>query len=245
MKLRVGRPRVDLVDNYYCLLNKHELVTLRNEKQKSSRDKIKTLSKVKEIFESDKSVLMVGITGSLAMLSASEKSDIDLMLVTKQGKLWSSRLKTLLNFKRQGIPIRRAKEKYEKDKLCLNIWMDESNLKLEKKRQDPYTAHEIAQIIPLVNKQNTFERLLYENSWTRDYWPNAVVSSKQQVQSNANKKLDPLSASIEGLARGVQYLYMKPKHSIETIEKGRAFFHPRDFSKIIKSELANRGVVYD
>src|SRR3989344_7124283 len=107
MKLRVGRPRVDLVDNYYCLLNKHELVTLRNEKQKSSRDKIKTLSKVKEIFESDKSVLMVGITGSLAMLSASEKSDIDLMLVTKQGKLWSSRLKTLLNFKRQGIPIRR------------------------------------------------------------------------------------------------------------------------------------------
>jgi len=245
MKLRVGRPRIENIDNYYLLPNRRELVARRSQRLKSSREKIKKLAGIKNIFNSDKSILMVGITGSLAMLSASEKSDIDLMLITKKGMLWSSRLKNLLMFKKKGIPLRRANDKLEKDKLCLNIWMDEANLKLEQTRRNPYTAHEIAQIIPLVNKQNTFERLIYENAWVREYWPNAVVSSKQQVQSKANKKFEPLGASIEGLARGVQYLYMKPKHSIETIEKGRAFFHPRDFSKIIKSELANRGVVYD
>ena len=80
-------------------------------------------------------VKFVGITGALAMNNAGRNSDIDLMIITKNGCLWTTRLISYLLTWLFGFKTRRPKNRLEKDKLCLNMWLDESSLVWDKKTE--------------------------------------------------------------------------------------------------------------
>jgi len=166
-------------------------------------------------------VKMVALTGSMAMSNANENSDLDLMVIASKGALWTTRLLSLCLLKILGFPIRRAGEKEQKDKLCLNLWMDEGDLVWGEKNL--FVAHEIAQIIPLAIKDEAYERFLWENSWIKDYWPNAVETVKPKRQQVPKSRL---FVGIEVLAFWLQYLYMKRKITSEKVGRTRAQFHP-------------------
>ena len=61
------------------------------------------------------------------------------------------------------------------------MWLDESDMVWQRKDRNIYTAHEIAQIVPLINKDKTYEKFLSHNRWILDFWPNAVKIRKLQV----------------------------------------------------------------
>jgi hypothetical protein len=177
---------------------------------------------------------MIGITGALAMGNASEESDIDLLLITKKGALWTTRLITLFLLALFGIKTRRYGNREEKDKLCLNVWLDEGSLIWGKKDRNIYTAHEICQIKPLFDKENTFERFLFANKWIEEYWPNALKTRKVKSKPSS---MNWLLAFIEPLARTFQFWYMRSKVTREVVEKGKALFHPTDWGKVIGLRL--------
>ena len=133
-----------------------------------------------------------------------------------------------------GYELRVPNKKEEKNKLCLNIWLNENNLSWNKKVRNIYTAHEIAQIIPIINKENTYEKLIWQNKWILKFWPKAIAIAN----SNLDEK-NPISdiSFWETIAFKIQYLYMKKKITREVVTPARAVFHPNDWSKIVVENL--------
>ena len=106
-------------------------------------------------------VRMVAVTGALAMDNVEKGDDIDFMVVTEPGRLWVTRGMIL-------ILVRLARA--WGDTLCPNYIISSRALRLE--QQDPYTAHELAQMTPIHGRQ-VAERLWAENAWCREFLPNA------------------------------------------------------------------------
>jgi hypothetical protein len=107
-------------------------------------------------------VRMVAVTGSLAMNNADDGKDIDFMIVTEPGRLWTVRALSLLiaRFARlTGVH------------LCPNYLVTRNALELPERSL--YVAHEVAQMVPLSGME-IYRELRRANSWTGDYLPNAA-----------------------------------------------------------------------
>ncbi len=206
---------------------------LRLQREKYSQEKLKIANKASSILAKIPTVKFVGITGSLAMMNADKTSDIDLMIIVQKNSLWTTRLITLICLIGQ---IRRAGERNQKDRLCLNIWLDETDLIWDKKDRNIYTAHEIAQIVPLVNKEKTYEKFLWENKWILDFWPNSVEYKPLEKKLLANY-YSLITSIFEKIAFNLQKIYMSNKITRETITPTRALFHPQDWGKVVLEKL--------
>ena len=216
-------------NGFYFLLGKEKIIKKRLSNQKFSKKKIQIARDAAEVLVKIPTIKMVSLTGSLAMSNASEDSDIDLMLITSSGSLWTTRLIAYLLLSLSGFTLRRAGDKDEKDKLCLNMWLDENDILF--KKRNLFNAHEIAQIVPLVNKEKTYQRFIWENRWITNYWPKAVLiqNTKQETKKSG--------LIFEPLAYWLQKTYMKKKITRETITPTRALFHPIDWSARLENRL--------
>lgn len=188
---------------------------------------------------------MIAVTGSLAMENCSEDSDIDLLIITKKNSLWLTRILVYILLNASGQLLRKPRVKNERDALCLNMWLDESDLIWRRNDRNIYTAHEMAQITPLFNKGKTYEKFINQNKWILDYWPNSVrISSKKQVESSmyGHKTLlhttyYRLQSIVEKFCYWLQKTYMKNKITREVVTPTRALFHPQDWGKIVIKRL--------
>lgn len=223
---------VGVSSGYFYLKGRDGLVLKRLMRKRISARKLEIAKDAVRIFSLIPTVKMVAVTGALAMENAADESDIDLMIVTKNNSLWTTRLLVYLTFRAFHFALRKPKEKIQKDKLCLNMWLDEDDLLWQPQKRNIYTAHEIAQIRPIINKDLTYEKFIFKNRWIQDYWPNAVKIDDAPEQSK--KKNSSLAFGlIEKLAYAFQYSYMKRKKTLEVVTPTRALFHPVDWSKFI------------
>jgi predicted nucleotidyltransferase len=225
--------------NGFLFLNGKEGSTLKRLMRKRiSKRKIEKAKKAAKILSFLPTIKMVAVTGALAMNNANEDSDIDFLMITKKGSLWTTRLFAMALLKAFGIPRRKYGERSTRDKLCLNIWLDESDLAWSKSSRDIYTAHEISQVIPLANKEQAYERFLSKNTWIADFWPNATSArAGKEKKRNKIEKRGFAIRLIEPLTRKAQYWYMKDKITRETITPTRALFHPVDWASFISLKL--------
>ena len=224
--------------DYFFLKGREGIIKKRLQREKFSKSKIKIARAAAECLMKLPTIKMIGITGSLAMMNARKNSDIDLIMITKKDTLWMTRLIAYLLLFIAGFNVRRPKVKNEKDKLCLNIWLDESDLCWQ--NYNIFTAHEVAQIVPIVNKNRTYQRFIFENIWIFRYWPNAAGAARKNYESritNDGEQSPPLFSIrnslfkfVELLAFKMQYFYMKPKVTREVVTEARAIFHPVDWS---------------
>lgn len=182
-------------------------------------------------------IKMVGITGSLAMKNAAEGSDIDLIIVTKKNFLWATRLTIYGVILITGFGFRRWGKGELRDKLCLNIWLDESDLSWSRSERNIYSAHEIAQILPLVDKDNTYQEFLSKNKWVLKFWPNAVKIEKSKIKKLAEP--NRILGFINLLAYKVQRWYMRLKITREVVTPTRALFHPVDWGGVVLARFKN------
>lgn len=106
-------------------------------------------------------VRMVAITGSLAVGNPRLQDDLDYLLVTAPGRVWLARLLAI------GI-VRWARQRGHR--VCPNYLLSEAALASH--QQDLYSAHELAQMVPLSGME-VYARLRRMNSWDGVYLPNA------------------------------------------------------------------------
>ncbi|HET7099499.1 MAG TPA: hypothetical protein VFI61_04685 [Patescibacteria group bacterium] len=227
-------PDIKNRNGYYFLEGKEGSIYKRLLHKRISVKKLEIAKDASKILSFIPGVKMIAITGSLAMENSSGESDIDLMIVTKKGSLWTTRLFVYMVIHAFGLSSRRPNDLYQKDKLCLNMWLDESDLIWDKKDRNIYTAHEIAQIVPLVNKNNTYERFLYQNRWILKFWPNSVKIGNWKLEIGNSTTIPKF---IEWVCYKVQFQYMMPKVTREVVEPTRALFHPQDWGKIVLKRL--------
>jgi len=222
--------------NFVNITNKKSKTRL--EREKYSKSKLIIAKKAAKLISKIPLVKFIGVTGSLAMMNAKRESDIDFIIITKKGFLWLTRLSVYFELRFMNYDLRIAGQTNEKDKLCLNMWLDESDLIWNKKDRNVYTAHEIAQIVPLINKNNTYEKFLWQNRWILQYWPYAV-SIKPYAIENIKHKAYNIKQLIESFAYFIQYQYMKSKITREVITSTRAIFHPNDWGRFVLKKLSS------
>lgn len=106
-------------------------------------------------------VRLVAVTGSLAVDAADEAADVDLFMVTEDGRLWLTRAMSM------GVVRLAALRRL---RICPNYLVAESALGIEDRSL--FTAHELVQMVP-VGPSPAYAELLDRNAWFRDFLPNS------------------------------------------------------------------------
>ena len=241
-----------------------------NKRYETSKNKLSSLKfefyiKLLSLFPQIK---LVGLSGSMAMMNADEDDDVDLFIITAKNRLFTGRFITLilaqlLNLRRRrDVSPSKVKRiafasslKY-KNKICLNLFFDESALAVPKFKRSEYVAHEVLQMKPIVNKSQSHERFIRANEWVQKIFPNtAWINSKFKVQNSKlqskiqNFKLltatfhfsllifNLIGGWIEFILKKFQLTFINRHRTSEIITKHQLWFHPEDFGKKLPFNL--------
>jgi len=103
---------------------------------------------------------MIGLNGSLARGEASKESDIDFLVITKAGRIWTTRffmvlLTQLTGFRRHGEKIA--------GRICLNRYQTDDFLEILP--HDSYHGRVFSVLVPIFNKAATYKNYVNANRW--------------------------------------------------------------------------------
>lgn len=158
-------------DNYYFLPGRQAIVDLRKKREVWSQQKMGLARRVGEWLKLVPTIKMVAVTGALAMANAQKNDDIDLLIVSRAGTLWLTRLLTVL-LAELVSHRRRPGDQQVKDKICLNMFLDEAHLALPSGERNLYTAHEVVQAKLLWDRDGTYQQFIKKNLWFQKYLGN-------------------------------------------------------------------------
>lgn len=222
-------------DFYYLLSNKSK--NMRFKRNKYSEAKWLEADEFVKIAKKTPWIKGILITGSLAVNNAKKNDDIDFMIVLTKNRLWLTRLLLIIFASIKGK--RRSWSREEKNSWCFNLFIDETELKLDKKLRSIYGAYEVAQAVWLYNRDGVKEKFFLQNNWVKNFIPRYYILQKNNevlYTSTHNYYIPVISNIIDILnyiAFKAQYLYMKPHMTREKVALNYAFFHPRNTKRKI------------
>lgn len=215
----------------------------RRKKDKISLKKWAIAKKTASLLSKIPTILAILVTGNLSMNNSSADDDIDLLIITQKNTLWTTRF--FANLLTDLIKIRRHPgDKRYKDKICLNMFLDEDHLLI--KDQNIYTAHELLQAKSIYDKNNTYQKFISTNFWAKKYLPNAYSKIKNNIgavnvfsarrylkrsaedASTAKNIYEPIFLIFETSLSFLQRKYMSSKITREKILPGQLLFHPKN-----------------
>lgn len=221
---------------FYHLPKREKLVAQRQEREIISKRKIEKALFSIHLLRWIPTILFVGLSGSLAMNNGDKDSDIDLFLITIPHTLWITRALVWLIFVLIGN--RRKRNTKGKDSMCVNMLMDMRYLAFPPDRCDIYTAHEVVQIVPLVDKYHTYARLLQSNQWIKK-----LLANKREPSTKVSplpawlRLLSWCLAPIEVGVMRLQLWYMRKHKTIEKVTPTYIAFHPYNYRGTIIKEF--------
>lgn len=109
-------------------------------------------------------VRMIGLNGSLARNKASSDSDIDFLIITQPGHIWTCRFLSMALMFVSGL--KRYKNRVA-GRVCLNLYQTEDHLKLTCHNQ--YLATNYAHTLPLWQANGLFSKFMASNPWIEKY----------------------------------------------------------------------------
>src|SRR3990167_3001925 len=171
---------------FYFLPGREAIVGARQDKVKIVEQKMKIAVKGIKKIRWAPFIRAVFVCNTVAGGFADEKSDIDVFVVVKAGRIWLARALATLTL--SLFRMRRTKRKI-KDRICLSFYVTDDNLNLEKIaiEDDVYLKYWLAQLIPVYDPDNLLAEIQRANAWVGKSLPNAFVSftpiSRWQVKN--------------------------------------------------------------
>jgi hypothetical protein len=144
---------------FYALRGREQVFTTRARRYESSRRVWRRARAYASIVSRLPYVRMVAVTGALAMDNLGDRPDIDFMIVTEAGRVWIARRLIV------GL-VRLAR--LAGDDICPNYIIADTKLEID--QRDLFTAHELAQMVPLAGTK-VYRELLASNNWAIEYLP--------------------------------------------------------------------------
>jgi hypothetical protein len=176
--------RIERVNGYCCVRGRRDITDERHERDQASLALWPVARRFGAILAHLPFVRMVALTGALSMRNAhNHEDDIDYLLVTVPGRVWTARLFAVLL-------VRLAR--FVGVGLCPNYVLAQTAL--TQSRQDLFTAHELAQMIPLAGR-DVYEVMRAANPWASVMLPNAHDPFYEEPDHHPR-----------GLGRAVQWL---------------------------------------
>jgi hypothetical protein len=178
--------KIGFREGYYFLSGRDEIVSLRKAREPASRRAYQRAVFYGRMLGSLPFVRMVALTGSLAVMNLSKGADIDYMIVTKPGHLWTARAFSVI-FGRIMRPLGYT--------ICVNLLVSENALAWP--LHDLYSAREMCQMIP-VRGMDVYRRLRAANSWTQSILPNSAFSAPNLVKiSSSDEPVNQIQRLLE------------------------------------------------
>ncbi|MFO7807128.1 MAG: hypothetical protein R6V40_01745 [Candidatus Moraniibacteriota bacterium] len=135
--------------------------------QKLSISKIKRAAKWAKWLEMIPYCRGVVFTGALAFLNCRKKSDWDILVITKEGRIWLGRLFVTFFLILLG---KKRTDKKNNDRFCLNHFMTKNNLIFPDRNE--YSATGLSLMQPILGKEY-FDKMQQINfAWYRTYLSN-------------------------------------------------------------------------
>ena len=154
-------------DGYYCLRGRESVFETRDQRLAASLPVWRRARLYARIISRLPFVRMVAVTGALAVDNLGDRPDIDFMIVTAPGRVWVGR--------RMIVAIVRL-ARLAGDDLCPNYIVAGSALEID--QHDLFTAHELAQMVPLYGPR-VYSTIMERNSWAREYLPVAFREPRE------------------------------------------------------------------
>jgi len=145
---------------FYTLPGREELAELRCRREQDSARLWQQARRYGRMAARLPFVRMLGVTGSLAMNNVDGEADVDLLVVSAAGRLWTCRALVLLLARLAAL---------EEVGLCPNYLVSEQSLVFQDRTL--YTAHELVQMVPLFGL-DVYARMRRLNRWTERFLPN-------------------------------------------------------------------------
>ncbi len=204
----------------------------------SSKNKREHAERLINVLKFVPGLRLVGLTGSVAAGNAHEDDDIDLFFITAPHTLWLVRPLVIflisLCFRRR-YPGENHQE--AKDAFCPNLWMDTLSVTVPKNKHSLYTAHEVLQVVPLLDRGNTYQHFLHKNRWVKKYLANAYSKLSVAPRPKHSSGITFLLSPFNYVSYLVQFFYMNPKKTTETVHLHAAYLHTIDFASQIDQHL--------
>lgn len=232
------RRLIEVTRDYYHLPGRARLVSLRARRLRWSLPLRERALRLTRLLRRVPGVMAIYLTGSLAVANATPGSDIDLMVITRPGLLWSTRF--LLTIFTSLLKLRRTPHSHKNSgKLCLNLYLTPDSYAIPYDRRSLYTAYELIQATPLYDPLATHPDLLAANRWIKDYLPNfrSLAKTPNVVPTLSRDTLGPIYRIFESLAYLLQLLYMRGHLTRELVTRDSAFFHPHNPGQQVLTRL--------
>jgi hypothetical protein len=152
-------------NGFFTLRGREEIAEVRNRRTAVGKELWPKAIRYGHILAHLPFVRMVCLTGALAVDNADFGTDIDYLLVTEPDRLWLCRAWSILLVRMAAL---------NGDIICPNYFLSERAIVLQ--QRNLYTAHEMAQMIPLSGFA-LYQRFRDLNRWTENYLPNASEPS--------------------------------------------------------------------
>jgi predicted nucleotidyltransferase len=210
----VEKGTVGVRDGYYFLFGREYLIPYRLKKEKLAISRLKRTRQAVSCLRLIPNLLAVFASGSLAMRNTDELSDLDILIVTKAGRIWLARLYVTIFLSLLGIR-RKGTDKIAPNKICPNHYITDESLLIPFK--SIYNAQTYSNLVPIYARdKKLIEEFKKANSWVLDYvrgWGN--IDSENKIlkpgffvllakikEKSLNNKLGDL---LEKLARSFQF----------------------------------------
>src|SRR3972149_5374158 len=185
-------------NGYYYFKNRVNLIPQMKKKQEISKQLRQKAKRVaKRIFQIP-FVKMVAVYGSLSYMNAKDDSDIDLIIITQPGRIWTVR--ALVNLYLDFNRLRK-----DDHPICPNLFVSEEAMDLSKivfSPPDLHLAQLAASSIPIIYVQEIAQKYQRENSnWLKKYFPNFQINLDQVEngrEGSVKKLLEKLLAGMFG-----------------------------------------------
>lgn len=257
VEIKADEKRMEADKGFYFLKGRKKVVVLRQKREKWSREKLKIVRKVAGWLKLIPTIKMLAVTGALAMRNSNQKDDVDLLLITSKNRLWLTRFLAVFIVELVA-DRRRPGDKKVKNKICLNMFLDEKHLAVPLKEQDLFSAHEVCQLKPIWDRDETYQKFIRKNQWVKQFLPNWKPEKKHLKGKHlrGGAKTRPLSSEVElkdkknlggeaidkleNLTMNLQLRYMAKRKTTEITELGRIRFHPKDAREWVLKEYQKR-----
>lgn len=228
-------------EGFYTLSGREHVVERRQYVLLTNKEKIKKAKGVAKLLSHIPTICLIGISGSVAMESASEEDDIDLFFITKRHTVWLTRLFVTLLLDAKGLRRKRVESEVH-NKICVNMFMDESHLGFSKEQQNLYIAHELLQLKPIFDRGAYYKKLLFVNRWGRNYLYNGFTFNTYPRSLHLPWPL--LLFPLEILAHRVQEWYMKKHQKHEILTGTLLAFHPVSYEGSVLRKFRQKAKAY-
>lgn len=146
--------------------------------------KYKKLRRACLFFQTVRGVDAVCAANTMAWWHTTNESDIDLFIITKPGRIWSSRLLLVLPFLFSGNRPGHPYAMKSQDPFCFSFFATTKALQMETLKideQDYYLAYWVKSLVPMFDNGGVLKQLSELNKWADAILPNARMREVHPV----------------------------------------------------------------